>query len=123
MDRRRAIPVVLGLAAALFPVAVCAQAGMRVHRVAFLGTMSADAEAMRRVMVSFKEGLAGEGFVEGRNYVIDFVAEPDVAGAKPAALPVELPTRYALTVNQKSAKALGITIAQTVLLRAERVIE
>jgi putative ABC transport system substrate-binding protein len=43
--------------------------------------MSADAESMRRVMASFKEGLAGEGFVEGRNYVIDFAAEPDIARA------------------------------------------
>ncbi len=43
--------------------------------------MSADAEAMRCTMASFKEGLAGEGFVEGRNYVIDFVTEPDVARA------------------------------------------
>jgi hypothetical protein len=36
---------------------------------------------MRRLMASFKEGLAGEGFVEGRNYVIDFATEPDIARA------------------------------------------
>jgi putative ABC transport system substrate-binding protein len=81
MNRRRAISDALGIAAALFSVAARAQGGTRVHRVAFLGTMSADAEAMRRTMASFKEGLAGEGFVEGRNYIIDFVAEPDVARA------------------------------------------
>ena len=43
--------------------------------------MSADAEAMRRTLASFKEGLAGAGFVEGRNYVIDFIAEPNIARA------------------------------------------
>jgi len=44
-------------------------------------------------------------------------------GAKAAELPVELPTTVELVVNLKSAKALGITIPQSVLLRADRVIE
>lgn len=44
-------------------------------------------------------------------------------GAHPSELPFELPARYDLAVNAKSARALGLKIPQSILLRADRVIQ
>src|SRR5262249_9199273 len=44
-------------------------------------------------------------------------------GANPAELPVQLPTRFEMAVNRKTAKALGLAIPPSIMLRATEVIE
>jgi putative ABC transport system substrate-binding protein len=74
-------------------------------------------------MVEAGRLLAYDSLRPGRWRDIGPYVDKIFKGAKPGVLPVEQPTVFALIVNLKTPKALGLTIPQTLLLRADEVIQ
>ncbi|HJS77720.1 MAG TPA: ABC transporter substrate-binding protein [Burkholderiales bacterium] len=91
--------------------------------------LGAAATAKRLVSIGAPEvALGGGTFAYGVDQVAMFrrsayFIDKILKGAKPADLPIERTSKFDLTVNLKSATALGLKLPQTVLLRADRVIE
>jgi putative ABC transport system substrate-binding protein len=64
----------------------------------------------------------GPTLAEGNRQIADYV-DKILKGARPADLPIQQPTKLEFVVNLKTAKALGLTIPQSLLLRADEVIQ
>jgi putative ABC transport system substrate-binding protein len=78
---------------------------------------------------SFSVYARDGGLLSYGNYLVDFwrraatYVDLILRGAKPSELPVQLPTKFEMVVNLKTAKALGLTVPQSILLRADEIIE
>src|SRR6266542_4493528 len=87
----------------------------RQHRLPTMANRVEEVEA--GLLMSYGPNRA-EQFRQAATYV-----DKILRGTKPADLPVEQPTKFEMVINLKTAKALGITIPQSVLARADKVIE
>ena len=91
--------------------------------------MRASVEHALPTMVGSRDMVEDGGLVsytyspEERNRRFAFFLDKILRGAKPADLPVERPTKFKLVINLKTAKALGLAIPQSLLLRADEVIQ
>jgi putative tryptophan/tyrosine transport system substrate-binding protein len=80
-------------------------------------------------MYSFRENVEAGGLMAYAVNMADFIGRAAVyvdqilKGAKPADLSVEQPTKFELIINLKTAKALGITVPQSLVLRADEVLQ
>jgi len=84
-------------------------------------------KAQLPTMLNFREMVEAGGLMAYAVNMSDFIPRAAVyvdkilKGANPAELPVEQPTKFELVINLKTAKALGLTIPQSLLLRAETI--
>jgi putative tryptophan/tyrosine transport system substrate-binding protein len=107
--------VVLGTGSLLFNLRARIGASVMGHRLPALAHIAE--EVPSGLLMSY-----GQDFPDYFRRSVAYV-DKILKGAKPGDLPVEQPTKFKLLINLKIAKALGLTMAQTLLLSADEVIE
>ena len=99
---------------------------IEIHRTAIISTaLQANVPAVFQRPLFVKEGglvSYGADFRDIFHRAAGYV-DRILRGAKPAELPVQMPVKYLLVINLKTAHALGLTVPQSILLSADDVIE
>ncbi len=105
---------------------VSATPGAMVHRTQIIDLAT---RSRLPAMYGFREPVEAGGLISYGPSLPDMLrraatfVDRILRGAKPGDLPVEQPTKFELVINLKTAKALGLTIPPSVLLRADQIIE
>ena len=92
------------------------------RKSALLRTRLIDHIDMIRTSETMYYGPDGTDLVDDFRRAATYV-DRSLRGAKPGDLPVQFPTKFEMALNLKTAKALGLTVPQSILLRADEVIQ